>query len=98
METGCATVAKNLSLWRKSTHESCLKASRRRAWRSCNRCRVGQSKKMSEHNERREYALVDTDKLPAGPYPYLFVNADGSARELHPKEREHLETPFHPAD
>jgi len=53
---------------------------------------------MSEHSERREYAVVDGDKLPAGPYPYLYVNADGSARELHPNERQYLETPFHPAD
>jgi hypothetical protein len=53
---------------------------------------------MSERSERREYALVDGDRLPAGAYPYLFVNADGSVRELHPKEREYLETPFHPAD
>jgi hypothetical protein len=31
-------------------------------------------------------------------YPYVHVNADGTARELHPNERRFLETPFHPAD
>ena len=32
------------------------------------------------------------------PYPYVYVNADGTARELHPAERSFLETPFHPGD
>jgi hypothetical protein len=30
----------------------------------------------------------------AAPYPYIYVNADGSARELHPGERLYLETEF----
>jgi hypothetical protein len=34
----------------------------------------------------------------ADPYPYLYVNADGSARELHPGEREYLETEFSGGD
>jgi len=29
-----------------------------------------------------------------GPYPYVHVNADGGARELHPDERAYLETRF----
>ncbi|WLT32339.1 hypothetical protein [Geothrix sp. PMB-07] len=32
------------------------------------------------------------------PYPYIYVNPDGGARELHQGERDYLETPFHPAD
>ncbi len=32
------------------------------------------------------------------PYMYVFVNDDGSARELSPSERAYLETPFHPFD
>jgi len=28
------------------------------------------------------------------PYPYVYVNADGSARELHPKERQYLEAEY----
>jgi hypothetical protein len=33
-------------------------------------------------------------KVAADPYPYIYVNADGTARELHASEREYLETPF----
>ncbi|HXX08915.1 MAG TPA: hypothetical protein VEJ43_12710 [Pseudolabrys sp.] len=32
--------------------------------------------------------------MPEGPYPYVYVNADGSARELHASERKYLETEF----
>ncbi len=32
------------------------------------------------------------------PFPYIYINPDGSARELHAREKEFLETPFHPAD
>jgi hypothetical protein len=32
------------------------------------------------------------------PYPYVHVNADGSARELHPSERRYLETEFKGGD
>jgi len=32
------------------------------------------------------------------PYPFVYVEHDGSYRELLDDEREHLETPFHPAD
>jgi hypothetical protein len=28
------------------------------------------------------------------PYPYIYVNADGTARELHASERAYLETEF----
>ena len=28
------------------------------------------------------------------PYPYVYVLADGSARELHENERKYLETEF----
>ena len=31
-------------------------------------------------------------------YPYVYVNADGTARELHPNERQYLETEFLPGD
>jgi hypothetical protein len=32
------------------------------------------------------------------PYPYVFVLADGSARELHENERKYLETEFSGGD
>ncbi|HYD01954.1 MAG TPA: hypothetical protein VEB22_12070 [Phycisphaerales bacterium] len=31
-------------------------------------------------------------------YRFVYVNEDGSARELHEQERAYLETEFHPAD
>ena len=34
----------------------------------------------------------------ARPYSYVYVNADGTARELHGAEREYLETDFDGAD
>jgi hypothetical protein len=34
----------------------------------------------------------------AESYSYVYVNADGTARELHPNEREYLETEFLPGD
>jgi hypothetical protein len=43
-------------------------------------------------------AIVSAGQAKADPYRYVYVNADGSARELHPNERNLLETPFHPAD
>ena len=44
------------------------------------------------------FVVVDSDQAKVKPYPYLYVNADGSARELHPNERNYLETPFDPFD
>jgi len=34
----------------------------------------------------------------AAPYPYVYVNADGAARELHAAERAWLETQYTPGD
>jgi hypothetical protein len=31
-------------------------------------------------------------------YAYVYVNPDGTARELHPNERQYLETEFLPGD
>jgi hypothetical protein len=45
-----------------------------------------------------EFSVVDSDQAKIVPYPYVYVNADGSARELHPGERRYLETPFSPFD
>lgn len=33
-----------------------------------------------------------------GPFPYVYVEADGSARELHSSERRYLETEFKGGD
>ena len=42
----------------------------------------------------RHYAIVDREKVYVGPYPYIYIEEDGRARELHATEREYLETPF----
>lgn len=34
----------------------------------------------------------------AAPYPYIYVIADGTARELHASERQYLETEFSGGD
>jgi hypothetical protein len=44
------------------------------------------------------FVIVDAYQAKVEPYPYLYVNSDGSARELHPNERNYLETPFDPFD
>jgi hypothetical protein len=38
---------------------------------------------------------ADANKIP---YPWVWVNEDGSVRELHSAEKEYLETPYHPCD
>lgn len=44
------------------------------------------------------HAIVEKDRSSVHPYPYVYVNVDGSARELHPDERDYLETRFQPGD
>ena len=44
------------------------------------------------------YAIVEKGRSSVDPYPYIYVNADGSARELHQTERDYLETRFQPGD
>ncbi len=41
-----------------------------------------------------EFAIVTPSEAKQNPYPYVYVNRDGSVRELHPAERDYLETPF----
>jgi hypothetical protein len=55
-------------------------------------------KKWSNPTPGPSYAIVNSDQIEIHPYPYIYVNTDGTARELHPNERTYLETPFHPAD
>jgi hypothetical protein len=44
------------------------------------------------------FTVVTKDEAGEEPYPYIYVNADGTARELSPGEREYLQTPFSPFD
>jgi hypothetical protein len=38
------------------------------------------------------------DQRPMRLYPYIYVNVDGTARELHASERRYLETEFSGGD
>jgi hypothetical protein len=44
------------------------------------------------------FAVVSESESESVPYPCVYVNNDGTVRELHASERKYLETPFHPAD
>jgi hypothetical protein len=48
--------------------------------------------------EPRKRAVVDKAQATLEPYPYVYVNTNGSARELGGSERSYLETPFSPFD
>jgi hypothetical protein len=52
----------------------------------------------NETTEDRTYALVTAEEAKADPYPYVYVERDGTARELHPGERSYLESEFSPFD
>jgi hypothetical protein len=49
-------------------------------------------------DEFPHFAVVSASEASQVPYPYVYVNKDGTVRELRPKERDYLETPFHPCD
>jgi hypothetical protein len=42
--------------------------------------------------------VVSASDAVKTPYPFVYVNSDGSVRELHAKEKTYLETPFEPFD
>jgi hypothetical protein len=44
------------------------------------------------------FTVVSEKEAKTVPYPYVYVNDDGSVRELSQAERTYLETSFHPAD
>lgn len=46
----------------------------------------------------KAFAVVSVNEAKSNPYPYVYVNEDGSVRELHASERTELETPFSPLD
>lgn len=47
---------------------------------------------------RLSFVVVNAEQAKIEPYLFVYVNNDGSARELHPNERNYLETPFDPFD
>jgi len=48
--------------------------------------------------EAKTYAVVSPAEARAAQYPYVYVNDDGSVRELHASERQYLEEAFSPFD
>ena len=44
-----------------------------------------------------EFAIVSPSEV-TDPYPYVYVQDDGSFRELEADERSYLEEAFHPGD
>jgi len=46
----------------------------------------------------KAFAIVSIEEAKSKPYPYVYVNKDGSVRELHASERAELETPYSPLD
>lgn len=49
-------------------------------------------------SDSKPIALVPEEQAGRDPYPFVFVNEDGSVRELHAAERRYLETPFEGSD
>jgi hypothetical protein len=50
------------------------------------------------HALREPIGVVSASEAAETPYPYVYVNPDGTVRDLHPRERAYLETPFDPCD
>jgi len=44
--------------------------------------------------QSKTYAVVSVNEAAQDPYPYIYVNDNGAARELHAAERQYLEEPF----
>ncbi len=53
---------------------------------------------ISPNKVQKGFAIVEENEVNSDPYPYIYVIADGSARELHKDERQYLETRFLPMD
>ncbi|MGI4826662.1 MAG: hypothetical protein ACRYFU_00470 [Janthinobacterium lividum] len=45
-------------------------------------------------HEPQGYAMVSASEGEIHPYPFIYVENEGGARELSRREREYLETPF----
>ncbi|MCE5280126.1 MAG: hypothetical protein ABFD92_05995 [Planctomycetaceae bacterium] len=48
--------------------------------------------------EVRKHPVVTPEQATQTPYPYVYVNYNGTVRELHKDEREYLEQAFSPFD
>ena len=48
--------------------------------------------------KKLEFRVVTTKESKIDPYPYVYIQEDGSSRELDSEERAYLEEAFHPND
>lgn len=46
----------------------------------------------------KEFATINETQAKQDPYPYIYMEEDGSFRELTDDEKTYLEEKFHPAD
>ena len=68
------------------------------SWIFRRRMKLSNRKVMSRPVPKLSFVAVNGEQARVEPYPFVYVNIDGSARELHPKERTYLKTPFDPFD
>lgn len=52
----------------------------------------------SRKSSETKFTVVSQEAASQVPYPYVFVEDDGSVRELRSDEKSYLETPFLPMD
>ena len=45
-----------------------------------------------------QFAVVNNDQAKLNPYPYVYIEVDGSYRELLAAEKVYLQEKFHPND
>ena len=45
-----------------------------------------------------EFAVVSQEESRNNPYPYVYVEDNGTFREIDNEDKKYLETKFHPAD
>jgi hypothetical protein len=51
----------------------------------------------NKNKKESKYVLVSESAIKE-PYPYVFIEENGSVRELHLRERRFFETPMEPTD
>lgn len=50
------------------------------------------------NNKKFEFAVVPEENAKILPYPYVYIEKDGSYREITDREKMYLEETFHPGD
>jgi len=52
----------------------------------------------NQKTPEKKFTIVSEQAANQNPYPYVFVEDDGTVRELRPGEKSYLERPFQPMD